>query len=86
MIVRFFPTGYVPPTRIGHDLSPLQRDLMEVIGRYGPISLQRIRADLEGDVPERTVQDNLQLLRRLELVEVTGHGRGARWSLKPMAW
>jgi hypothetical protein len=39
-------------------------------------------AELGADVPMRTVQDNLQMLRRLNLVDVVGERRGARWALK----
>ena len=37
---------------------------------------------LVSETPDRTVQDNLQMLRRLGLVDATGKGRGARWMLK----
>ena len=30
---------------------------------------------------KRTVQENLKTLRQLDLVDLDGHGRGARWSL-----
>ncbi|AGY56941.1 hypothetical protein GKIL_0695 [Gloeobacter kilaueensis JS1] len=81
VLVRFLPTGYVPPSRIGHDLSPLQQRLLEVLAVTGSASLSTIRTHLDPPVPERTVQENLQLLRRLELVGSSGKGRGARWLL-----
>jgi ATP-dependent DNA helicase RecG len=82
VLVRFWPTRYVPPTRVGHDLSPLQRELLEVLATSGPASLKQIRSSMPTASPERTVQDNLQLLRRLSLVDVTGQRRTARWRLK----
>ncbi len=81
MIVRFFPTRYVPPTRIGHNLSPLQRDLLGVLAQRGPSRLSEIRAAVGGDVPSRTLQDNLQLLRRLGVLVSVGQGWSARWVL-----
>ncbi len=84
VVVRFRPTRYVPPTRIGHDLSPLQRELLEVLAR-GPASLKQVLDSLTSKTPERTVQDNLQMLRSLGLVDATGKGRGARWMLKGVA-
>lgn len=82
VVVRFRPTRYVPPTRVGHDLGPLQRELLEVLARTGPASLKQVMGNLLSDTPERTVQDNLQMLRRLGLVDAAGKGRGARWMLK----
>ena len=34
-----------------------------------------------GDIPRRTVQDNLQTLCSIDLVELEGRGAGARWRL-----
>ena len=79
--VRFRPTRYVAPTRVGHDLSSLQRELLEVLARSGPASLKRVMDDLAKPTPRRTVQDNLQLLRALGLVAASGKGVGARWFL-----
>ena len=80
IVVRFRPVHYVPPTRIEHDLSDLQRNILKVIAKAGEASLSDILEAL-GDVPRRTVQDNLQTLRSLDLVELEGRGRGARWRL-----
>jgi ATP-dependent DNA helicase RecG len=82
VVVRFRPTGYVAPTRVGLDLSPLQRNILEALAQLGPSPLKQIRQTLREETPERTLQDNLQMLRRLELVDATGQGRGARWMLK----
>jgi ATP-dependent DNA helicase RecG len=79
--VRFRPARYVPPTRVGHDLSPLQRELLEALARLGPASLGLIKATLSNPPADRTLQENLALLRSLGLVEAAGRGRGARWRL-----
>lgn len=79
--VRFLPTRYVPPSRVSHDLSELQRNLLRLVEHYGHASLSQIKSSLP-NTPERTVQDNLQMLRRLNLVDSTGRGAGARWKLK----
>jgi len=79
--VRFRPTRYAAPTRVSHDLSPLQRELLELLSRGGPISLRQIHFGLSESLPERTVQDNLQMLRLLGLVDLTGMRRSARWAL-----
>lgn len=79
--VRFFPTRYVPPTRIVRELSPLQQELLAVLAGAGSAQLQQIRTELRSSTPVATVQDNLQVLRQFGLVRLTGRGRGARWSL-----
>jgi ATP-dependent DNA helicase RecG len=81
VIVRFFPTQYVSPTRVDHKLSPLQRELLEVLAQ-GSKSLGEILAMLQETTPERTVQDNLKMLRELGLVELVGQRRSAKWSLQ----
>ncbi len=42
VIVRFRPSRYVLPAHAEMDLSPLQRQLLEVLGQKGPASLQQI--------------------------------------------
>ena len=37
--VCYCPRWYVPPTRIGHDLSPLQRELLGILAQRGPLRL-----------------------------------------------
>ena len=80
IVVRFQPVHYVPPTRIEHDLSDLQREILKVLAKTGETPLSDVLEALD-DVPRRTVQDNLQTLRSLDLVELEGRGRGARWRL-----
>jgi ATP-dependent DNA helicase RecG len=84
VIVRFRPTRYTPPTRVGHDLSPLQRELLEALARRGPTHLAAVRQAIGVEAAERTVRENLAVLRHLDLVESSGRGRGARWKLKPV--
>jgi ATP-dependent DNA helicase RecG len=82
VMVRFRPTRYVPPSRVTHDLTPLQRELLDVLAQIGSSQLKQIMASLGSETPARTVQDNLQVLRRFGLVDTTGVGRGAYWRLK----
>lgn len=82
VLVRFRPTRYVPPTRVSHDLTQLQRDVLEILDRIGPSSLGQLKGHLPQTPPERTLQDNLQMLRRLGLIDVSGTRRAARWMLK----
>lgn len=80
IVVRFRPIRYVPPTRVEHDLSDLQQEILKIVARQQEAALSDIMDSL-GEVPRRTVQDNLQTLRSLELVELEGVGAGARWQL-----
>lgn len=82
VVVRFFPTGYVPPSRVEHDLSPLQQALLAVLADLGRGPLSQITAVLPSPAPKRTIQKNLQMLQVLGLVDLAGRGAGARWMLK----
>jgi ATP-dependent DNA helicase RecG len=80
--VRFHPSTYVAPTRVGRDLTSLQRQLLEVVSEARSASLRDIRGRLAGAPADRTIRENLAILRNLDLLETTGHGRGARWILR----
>lgn len=83
VIVRFRPASYVPPLRVGHDLSDLQRQLLDILSRLGSCPLARIMEQLPVGTSRRTVQDNLKLLGQLGLVDApTKSGMGAKWALK----
>ena len=81
VIVRFWPTGYVPPLRVGLDLSDLQRQILQVLAALGPSLLPNIMDRLPAVVPRRTVQDNLKILRTLDLVQSSGTNRWTHWSV-----
>lgn len=80
VVVRFRPDRYVAPIQVRHDLSSLQRVLLQMLHDEMSLSLGEIMKKLGESVSERTVQDNLQLLRRLGLVQLQGMRRSARWS------
>lgn len=79
--VRFRPSRYVAPTRVETDLSPLQQEILQVLGSGGPQSQSEIRSLLSPAPARRTVQVNLSILRSMGLVEMQGIGRGIRWYL-----
>jgi ATP-dependent DNA helicase RecG len=83
VMVRFRPTKYVPPLRVGHDLSELQRHLLAIVARVGPCSLADILRLLPAEAARRTVQANLKMLAELGLVDPPRkRGAGAVWKLK----
>jgi ATP-dependent DNA helicase RecG len=82
VIVRFRATRYLPPTRIGHDLTDRQREVLDVLAPAGALRLGEILPLLKQGATERVLRDDLNLLRRLKLVGCKGYARGARWHLK----
>lgn len=82
LVVRFLPTAYVPPSRVDHDLSELQRDLLAALARLGEASLSQILAAMPVAVAARTAQEDLSMLRGFGLVDSSGRGRGAHWRLQ----
>lgn len=83
LVVRFRPTHYVAPRRTQHDLSPLQQELLQIVGNRGPVAISEIEAELTEEVARRTVQKHLVILRELGLVTMVGEKRGARWLVPP---
>lgn len=80
VVVRFRPSRYLPPQKVKHDLSSRQREILAVLSTEA-MKLAEIDGHIKtGNV--RTLRDELNLLRRLGLVECRGYGRGARWHLK----
>ncbi len=82
VIVRFRATRYQPPTRIGHDLTDRQRELLDVLASAGALRLAEMLPLLKPGATARSLREDLYLLRRLKLVELKGRARGARWHLK----
>jgi ATP-dependent DNA helicase RecG len=82
LVVRFRPSSYLPPQRIGRDLTDQQRQILAVLAARGELRLGRIEELLGGELSRSTLQNDLQFLRSLDLVDAYGWGRGARWILK----
>ena len=82
VIVRFRPAHYTPPSRVTHDLSELQQDLLRVLADSGMSPLAQIQRNLRVQAATSTVQRSLGILRKLGLVKLHGSGRGAYWTLK----
>ena len=81
--VRFRPSRYVPPQRVSANLTDRQQSVLTLLHRSGSsgLALREILRQLESSPNERTVQRDLTMLRDLELVALSGHGRSARWQL-----
>jgi ATP-dependent DNA helicase RecG len=80
--VRFLPSGYSPPHRIAYDLTPRQREILEILSRSASLTLGRVRAQLSDAPSERTLRREMDDLRHLGLVRSTGRTRGVVWALR----
>lgn len=80
--VRFRPSRYVPPQRVGRNLTERQQAILALLDQAGcGLALREIIVKLEPKATQRQVREDLAILRTLELIVSAGHGRGARWSL-----
>ena len=78
--VRFRPSRYVPPRRVGRDLAERQRSILLLLEEAPDgMALRDILRRLTNGATARQIRDDLQVLRTLELAAPSGRGRGARW-------
>jgi ATP-dependent DNA helicase RecG len=79
-VVRFRPSRYLPPTRVGHDLTEQQQAILQLLAESGSLALSEIQQRLKlGTL--RSVREDLAFLKRLGMLDSSGHARGARWNL-----
>lgn len=78
MGVRFLPSGYIAPHRVVLDLSPRQREILQILSER-ELPLRDIMARLKDPPAQATVRDDLYRLKHLELIDLRGRGRGAVW-------
>ena len=78
--VRFPIHGYVPPQRVGHDLTQRQRAILQILS-YGTASLREIVERMDDKPSSATVRAELYQMKQWALVELEGFGRGSKWHL-----
>jgi ATP-dependent DNA helicase RecG len=81
LLVRFFPRGYVPPTRVSHELTELQREILALISEFGPSSSVALQGKLTAPISNRYVLQNLTHLQAVGLIEKAGAARATVWRL-----
>lgn len=81
VLVRFRPSRYIAPRRIGHDLTERQQTVLNLFGSYHRLALRDLLALMPGAIPATTLRDDLLFLKHLGLIDNAGHGRGAVWFL-----
>lgn len=79
VVVRFFPSDYIPPRQVNHDLTLRQQQILKVLDKRGQLAVRDVASDLGLD--SRPIRDDLGLLKQLGLVANRGHGRGSVWFL-----
>jgi ATP-dependent DNA helicase RecG len=79
--VRFIPSGYVAPHRVGHNLTERHREILQVLASAEHLALREVRDRVLDPPADRTLGDDLSHLKKLGLVNSSGHGRGAVWFL-----
>ena len=67
-------------SRAGHELTERQQEILRVLGQKPAMPLREISAALEAAPSDRRLREELLHLKRLGLVEQSGHGRGSSWS------
>lgn len=80
--VTFRPSQYVPPQRVGHNLTERQRIILSILSdEPDGLALREIMPQFADVATLRQVREDLAILRSLELVASEGKGRGSRWKL-----
>jgi ATP-dependent DNA helicase RecG len=80
--VRFLPSGYIAPHRVTHALTARQREILQLLARKEHMALREIRAGLVHPPSDRTLQEDLAHLKRVGVIDASGHGRGATYRLR----
>lgn len=81
VVVRFFPGAYVPPTRVTHELTELQRELLALLAEAGPSSSVALQGRLSSPISNTYTLRLLNQLREMALIEKTGSARSSAWRL-----
>lgn len=90
--------GWLPPIIAAHrdevtitfrairnPISPLQQLILRALRAHGPLTLNELMTSIGEDTPMRTIQDNLQALRKTGLVALSGARRASWWSVEDIA-
>lgn len=81
LVVRFFPGAYIPPTRVSHELTELQRELLTLLSDHGPSSSVALQGWLSQSISNTYILRNLNQLQDMGLIEKSGAARSTAWRL-----
>lgn len=80
--VRFLPTRYIPPKKVNREVNERQQKILSLLDNtHHGLALREIYSRLFIHATERQIREDLAILKTLNLVDIKGHGRGARWIL-----
>ncbi|MGO8903277.1 MAG: ATP-binding protein [Isosphaeraceae bacterium] len=85
VVVRFRLSQYTPPMRVSHDLTDRQRELLQILSDGQRWRFRDLLARMVAPPASRTLRDDLQMLKKLGLVDSGGRSVSARWWLKSQA-
>ncbi len=77
--VRFLPSAYIAPHRVGHALTSRQRRILQSLAARQDATFGELRSLAGPTVAVRTFRDDLLHLKRLRMIGLRGRGRGATW-------
>ena len=77
-VVRFLlrPIPIIPD-----NLTNRQKEVIDIVSSKNTVSASEILSALSDNPAERTLRDDLAKLKKLNLIDTTGKGRGAVWHL-----
>jgi len=81
VVVRFIPSGYIPPHKVDHPLTERQRRILHALRDGRAQSIGAIQGTLNPPPAKQILRDDLNLLRQFKLVQRRGRGRGSVWRL-----
>ncbi|MFM7468246.1 MAG: RNA-binding domain-containing protein [Vampirovibrionales bacterium] len=83
--VTFFPERYECPSVVSHQLLERQESILNFLGRHSQreFPMRELKETLSTTYKgnERLLRTDLMFLKELKLVNLTGHGRGAKWQI-----
>jgi len=73
------PIGSTTSHLIKPKLTDRQEAIIKVLQKHGSLSISELREKLTMDVPERTLRDELNRLKGMDLVNATGQTTMRKW-------
>ncbi|MFI4956126.1 MAG: ATP-binding protein [Gammaproteobacteria bacterium] len=84
-VVFKFPSSIAPPIIFQEDspnlLTERQKKIISILQQGGGVTKESILTNCSGELSERTLRRELQILKNLNILEVIGRGANARWHL-----
>lgn len=80
-VVRFIQNGYHPPYQVPHNLSDLDREILQILSR-SDLPTRDLIKHLKEPPAVRTINEHLTQLKQLKLVDSKRRGRSTLWHLK----